>query len=406
MSTGHPRVALGIRLGTVWVSLPGVPIVVVGEFTQDAEVLVLGGGPAGQGAARRAASLGKQVILVDPLDQPELDGIERLRGTGRFVDKRSIQVTGEEVSRVRFSRAIICTGASLGPEPLRGLPMTGSITDTCTGSVLVYGAGTIAVRTALRQAAAGAEVVLACPAPGLLPDLDPILAAVVLEALASARIDVLPEVSVAGVEPETDAARVVLADGTILGEFNSIVPAQPLGGGVDGLDLSTTGVTVDEAGWIRVDETGLTGETRIRAAGGVTGQALEPGAAHRHGELVAEVICGIDSLWDPVIMPVWIDTPIPVSWCGLNETRAAALGHDPVSHGLGRGPETVRMIHDRTSGLLLGVGAAGRAARAIADAAVVAMEMGATIEDLAALTPIEPEPTDLGAIARSARSST
>ncbi|MCH2152451.1 MAG: FAD-dependent oxidoreductase [Phycisphaerales bacterium] len=374
---------------------------VVGEFTQDAEVLVLGGGPAGLAAATRAASLGKQVILVDPLDCPPLEGVDILRGSGRFVDKRSIQVTGEEVSRVRFNRAIICTGCAMGPDALVDLPMTRGIRSDCKDAVLVSGSGTLAVATAMRHARAGADVVLTCPSTGLLPDFDPVLSAVVLEGLASAQIDVLPDVSFAGAEAEADAARVVLDDGTVLGVFESVVPAQPTGGLVDGLDLSNTTVQLDQSGWISVDQQGMTGETRIRAAGGVTGQALEPGAAHRHGEVVAEVVCGLDSTWDPAVTPFWLDTPIEVSWCGLNETRAAELGHDPVSSGHGQGHGMIRMVHDRESGLLLGAGAAGSSARIVAESAVLAIEMGATIEDLAALTPVDATLPDLGTVARS-----
>ena len=38
---------------------------VVGQFSQDFEILVIGGGPAGYTAAFRAAELGKSVVIVD-----------------------------------------------------------------------------------------------------------------------------------------------------------------------------------------------------------------------------------------------------------------------------------------------------------------------------------------------------
>tara|TARA_Y100000589_G_scaffold275229_2_gene269266 strand:+ start:281 stop:1165 length:885 start_codon:yes stop_codon:yes gene_type:complete len=290
----------------------------------------------------------------------------------------------------------------MGPDALAGLPMTRSIQSDCQDAVLVSGSGTLAVTTAMRHARAGADVVLTCPSSGLLPDFDPVLSAVVLECLTAAQIDVLPDVSFAGAEAEADAARVVLEDGTVLGVFESVVPAQPTGGMVDGLDLSNTTVQLDQSGWISVDEQGMTGETRIRAAGGVTGQALEAGAAHRHGEVVAEVVCGLDSTWDPAVTPSWLETPIPVSWCGLNETRGADLGHDPISTSHGSDHDMIRMVHDRQTGLLLGSGAAGPSARIVAEAAVVAIEMGSTIEDLAALTPVDATLPGLGTIARTA----
>ena len=39
---------------------------VVGQFSQDVDILVIGGGPAGYTAAFRAAELGKTVAIVDP----------------------------------------------------------------------------------------------------------------------------------------------------------------------------------------------------------------------------------------------------------------------------------------------------------------------------------------------------
>ncbi|GGJ13661.1 dihydrolipoyl dehydrogenase [Alicyclobacillus cellulosilyticus] len=50
---------------------------VVGEFTQEVDVLVIGGGPGGYVAAIRAAQLGKQVTLVD---KAELGGVCLNRG--------------------------------------------------------------------------------------------------------------------------------------------------------------------------------------------------------------------------------------------------------------------------------------------------------------------------------------
>ena len=41
---------------------------VVGQFSQDVDILVIGGGPAGYTAAFRCAELGKTVAIVDPND--------------------------------------------------------------------------------------------------------------------------------------------------------------------------------------------------------------------------------------------------------------------------------------------------------------------------------------------------
>ena len=148
---------------------------VVGEFTQDADLLVIGGGPGGYHAAFRAASQGIVTTIVDAepglggvclhrgcipsktylslaetihaaaagkamgLDfgKPKLDvsvmrkwkedvisklvkgldmlckkhGVERLTGTARFEDGKHVAIPGGEVARVKFRRAIVATGS-------------------------------------------------------------------------------------------------------------------------------------------------------------------------------------------------------------------------------------------------------------------------------------------------------
>ena len=46
---------------------------VVGEFTQETDLVIIGGGPAGYSAAFRAAELGVQTVIVD--SRPALGGV-------------------------------------------------------------------------------------------------------------------------------------------------------------------------------------------------------------------------------------------------------------------------------------------------------------------------------------------
>ncbi|MDG2424660.1 MAG: FAD-dependent oxidoreductase [Phycisphaerales bacterium] len=381
--------------------LIGATKLVVGEFTQDTEILVIGGGPTGREAARRCAELGKQTLLADPDPLPATTGVENVQGSVRFADKRSVQVTGEHVSRIRFKRAIVCTGCHMGPNVLRGLEASGSWREPAQGRVLVAGSGTLAVTVAMQNATSGADVVLACPGTQLLPSVDPIISAVIVEHLVSNQVDLLPNIQFAGITQDNDSALVVLDEGTVLGEFDKIIAAHPIGGHFENLDLQNTAVEI-ESGWIKIAETGTTAENRILAAGGCTGLVFEPAAAAHHGRLVAESACGLDATWDPAAIPAFLEAPLPMSWCGLNEAMATEEGHDPTSIGLGKGQTIVRMVHDRQSGLLLGAGATGSSARIVGEAATMALEMGATIEDLAALSPVAQDRPGLADVARTA----
>ncbi len=169
---------------------------VVGEFTQDTDVLVIGGGPGGYAAAFRAAQLGRQVLLVDsrpalggtclhdgciptktrlhraergqePGDrgtravstlagglaaQAKSLGVEVIGGTAHFEDNRNVQITGESVSRVRFKRAIIATGSTAVTEGEAIAPDALATLDSIPASAVVLGTGYLALEAAAPEA--------------------------------------------------------------------------------------------------------------------------------------------------------------------------------------------------------------------------------------------------------------
>ncbi len=157
---------------------------VMGEFTQETELLVIGGGPGGYAAAFRAADLGMDVMLVDVaarpggvclyrgcipsktylhlaevihdarrsaemgvrFAEPEIDldglrawkqkvidqmadglvtltdkrGVQYLQGRAVFEDDRHVRIKGREALRVKFKHAIIAAGSH--PTALPGAP--------------------------------------------------------------------------------------------------------------------------------------------------------------------------------------------------------------------------------------------------------------------------------------------
>ena len=200
------------------------------------------------------------MVLVDPgMTGETIAGVDCLQGKVRFADKRSAQITGEHVSRVRFNRAIVCTGTSMGPTCLRGLNASRRWNDEpSSGRVLIVGNGILAIHTAMRYLQSDSEVVLASPTSRMLPDFDPCSATPFLRILPAVR-SISSDTTIAQVNQDNDSAMVVLDEGTVLGEFDAVIPTQPIAGHVDELDLHTTAAHI-ENGWISVDATGRTAE--------------------------------------------------------------------------------------------------------------------------------------------------
>ncbi len=407
---------------------------VVGEFTQDTDVLVIGGGPGGYAAAFRAAELGRSVLLIDPREdlggvclhegcipsktrlhrsawtldagdrgqravgtlakglaaKAKTLGIERVQGTAHFEDGRTVQVTGEHVSRVRFKRAIIASGS-------RSTPCDGAISPEATAtltelpeSCLVIGDNYLAYEAATMMAGEGVSTTLATDTAGALADLPDALIKPMLRGLKTAGVTVLH-----GAPDGLDA--------------NLTIDGRTRAARTDELRLNKTKVENDADGWIRVDEQQRTTEPRIFAVGDVTGRALCAGVALTQGRIAAEAICDMPSAFEPAAIPNLIYTNPNLAWCGSLDCDAESgltsipWGYSGRAVGMDA-HQGVTMLHwDRTTGQVLGVGLCGLDACELIETAVLAIEMGATIEDLAAIVPAHPTRSELlGEAARAA----
>jgi dihydrolipoamide dehydrogenase len=167
------------------------------------------------------------------------------------------------------------------------------------------------------------------------------------------------------------------------------------------LGLQNTKVELDEKGFVKVNNKQQSTDPAIYAIGDIAGGILLAHKAHKEARIAVEVITGSDSVFESVI-PAVVFTDPEIAWCGLTEAEAKAKG---VNHVIAKFPWSASgraLTFDRTDGLtkmivdpetdrVLGVGISGAGAGELIAEAVLAMEMGATVEDIA-LT-IHPHPT-------------
>lgn len=171
----------------------------------------------------------------------------------------------------------------------------------------------------------------------------------------------------------------------------------------DQMNLKGAGIAVDERGFVKVDAQRRTNVPHIFAIGDIAGQPMLAHKASHEGILVAEVIKGHNRVYDAKTVPAVVFTDPEIASAGMTEAEAKAKGFTDLK--IGKFPfganaravsmiETdgfVKMIADAKTHVLLGVHIVGPAASNLISEAVLAIEMGARLEDLA--LSIHPHPT-------------
>jgi dihydrolipoamide dehydrogenase len=159
---------------------------------------------------------------------------------------------------------------------------------------------------------------------------------------------------------------------------------------------------VDDRGVIRTDSACRTDDPRIFAIGDVTAGPMLAHKASREAKVAAEVIAGHPAAFDNRAIPAVVYTDPEIAWTGLTERDAVEqatpikIGRFPLSalgraRTMGRGEGLVKVIADPESQLVLGVGIVGPHASELIAEGTLAIEMGATLEDLIAT--IHPHPS-------------
>jgi dihydrolipoamide dehydrogenase len=346
--------------------------------------------------------------------------IERVHGHARFLDKHSVYVDGANTI-VHFNHAVIATGSSINELP-PGLVKKDEGTEKDAGiwssahaleipeipeSLLVIGGGYIGLEIGQAYAGLGTRVTLVEFSPALLSGADQDLVRVVVKKCEKEFDAVYTGAKVTAVEPAEagdSGFRVTIEQGkeTFQQNFSRVLAATGRHPNTSDLGLEAIGLETDETGLIPTDESCRTALPHIFAIGDVaSGPALAHKAA-REGKVAVEVICGQPSAFDNVTVPAVLFTRPEIAWAGMTQVQAREQGLDinvgkfPLT-ALGRARSTgrtegfVKVLAERDSGSLLGVGIVGEHASELIAEAVLAIEMGATLEDL--MVTIHPHPT-------------
>jgi dihydrolipoamide dehydrogenase len=264
--------------------------------------------------------------------------------------------------------------------------------DERPGTLCVAGGGYIGLELGIAFAKLGTKVTIVEVLPALLPELDRDLAreverslkALGVELVLGARLagvddDTVAIATVGGVERRTQADRVLVAAGR-----------RP---NTDGLGLGEIGIEPGVDGLIDVDDARIAAP-RVAAIGDVT---AGPALAHKataEAQVAVRALAGRPAEFAPQAIPVVMFTDPEIATAGMTAADAREEGIEVVAETfatgalgrtatLGRRDGFVRLVAERDGGTVLGAQIAGPHASELIAEATLAIEMGATLEDVA-----------------------
>ncbi|MDG6989848.1 MAG: dihydrolipoyl dehydrogenase [Nitrososphaerota archaeon] len=345
-------------------------------------------------------------------------------GEATATSKGSLSVTtATGVEQISCKNLVIATGTRTSSLP--GLDFDGDLIVSSKEGLelkapprrmLIVGGGAIGLEFASMFQKLGSQITVVEIMDQLLPGSDPDLVRVVqrkLEGrggkvyLKSKVTRVNKKGSEADVEIETPEGKVIVPADKILVS----VGRKPR---IEKMNLQELGVRTDPRGYVITNEKMQTNVPGIYAIGDVRGPPLLAHKASREGVVAAECIAGLPSAADWKVIPDAVFCDPEVASAGMTEAKALEAGYHvkrsrfpfaSLGRALSAGePEGfVKVVSREEDGLVLGVQIVGPEASNLISEVALAIEMGATVDDIA-LT-VHPHPTLPEAIMEAAESA-
>ena len=338
--------------------------------------------------------------------------VTTLQGVGKFESPNEIAVeTAAGVKRVSFDYCIIAAGSRVARIP--GFPYEDARLMDSTGALeladiprrlLVIGGGIIGLEMACVYDALGAKVTVVEMAEGLIPGADRDLIRPLAKRIEKRYEAIYLNTKVAKLEPKAEGLLATF-EGDVKPQqqmFNRVLVA--VGRRPNGADIGAgrAGVAVDERGYIAVDKQQRSNVPHIYAVGDVCGEPMLAHKATHEAKVAAETIAGHKVAFDAMTIPSVAYTDPEVAWMGLTETEAKKQGiaYDKASFpwaasgralSIGRDEGVTKLLYDQATKRILGAGIVGVNAGELIAELVLALEMGADMEDIG--LSIHPHPT-------------
>jgi dihydrolipoamide dehydrogenase len=342
----------------------------------------------------------------------KLRKVKFLQGRATLTGPQSLTVAGASGdTEVQFEHLILATGSH--PTKIPSLSLDSPrMMDSTSGlelpdvpkTLLVIGGGYIGLELGSVYATLGSKVSVVEMTPGLLPGADRDLVQVLEKRLKKLFAEIMVNTKVVKVAEEGQGIRVTFEGDVAQKEqvFDRVLVAVGRRPNSKIPGLETTRVKVDQKGFIETDPQRRTAEPTIFAIGDVAGEPMLAHKASHEARVAVEAIAGHKAVFEPQAIPAVVFTDPEIAWCGVTEAQAQADGIEfevakfpwgALSRAItvDRPEGLTKLILEKSSGRVLGVGIAGSGAGELIAEGALAIEMGASAEDMKLV--IHPHPT-------------
>jgi dihydrolipoamide dehydrogenase len=331
-------------------------------------------------------------------------GCTVLMGAARIVDRNTVEVTGSDgQQRVNCDDIVVATGSI--PIEIPGFAFdedavwssTGALSPKeIPGHLVVIGGGYIGLELGMMYRHLGSQVTVLEATPGALPGQDRDCVKVIERSLKKQKIKLMTETFAKEYRRGDGGGLVVTVE---RGGQREEIPCDQILSTVgrrpfsEGLGLESVGLTT-ERGFLKVDKQMRTAVPNIYAIGDIAGQPMLAHKGSKEGLVAAAVIAGQNEEYDARCVPAVIFTAPEMASVGMTEDQAREAGYEPVTGSFpfaasGRAmtlQETegfAKIVADKDTDLVLGLHMVGPEVTELVAEGALAIEMGATTEDLA-----------------------
>lgn len=331
-------------------------------------------------------------------------GVTPLQGHGRLLPGKRVEFTAHDGTRRELTAKNVILASGSAPIELRSAPFDGKNIVDSWGALeftevpkrlAVIGAGVIGLELGSVWSRLGSEVVVLEALPDFLGVADQQLAKEALRHFKKQELDIRLGAKVTGATVGADGVTVKYTDAKGGQSFvvDKVVVAIGRRPYTKDLLAPSTGVELDERGFIKVDQECRTGADGVWAVGDCVRGPMLAHKGKEEGVMVSDLIAGHFAEVNYKTVPSVIYTAPEIAWVGLTEEqvkasgRAYKVGVFPfLASGRARAMEQAqgfaKIVAAQDDDEILGVHIVGPLAGELIAEAVLAMEYSASSEDL------------------------